>query len=64
MAINANQVFVPAPKQAKANSVELIESTLGVKVLPTTPGVVYRQGVTKYRRSGGKRGGGYCPHVD
>ncbi len=62
MAINAAKVFAPAPKQARANSVELIESTLGVKVLPTTLGVVYRQGTTKYRRSGGKRGGYFPVH--
>ena len=60
MAVYASKVFVRKPVQAKANSVDLIENTLGVKVLPTKPGVVYHQGVTHYRRSGGKRGG-YCP---
>jgi hypothetical protein len=60
VAIYADKVFAPAPKQAKANSVELIEGTLGVKVLPSRPGVVYKQGANKFRRAGGKRGG-YCP---
>ena len=62
MAIPASKVFVRAPKQAKANSVDLIESVLGVKVLPSRPGVVYAQGRNRFRRAGGKRGG-YCPDL-
>ena len=63
MAIFANKVWVRKPVEAKASSVEIIEETLGVKVLPDAPGVVYNQGVTRMRRSGGKSRG-YCPARD
>jgi hypothetical protein len=60
MAIFASKVFVQPPVEARAESTELIEQTLGVKVLPALPGQIRRQGITQYRRAGGRKGG-YCP---